>query len=410
MNKKISISMTVILIIIGSISGYFLFPKPAFPEPQAEKKAKSETPAQEEADRGDRKISKISNLNFLKKVNIANGARPEVIATDDRIFVVYLDFSSEFSPSFSVRIYDGNMDKEITYKKLVERSVAYGRPTDIRVASDGNYLYAFYEQTDGTVANLFGAKYTLDDKFERVAYAAEPIAVAPAWTKEEVGDEVPNDPIALIGPNSIFVITRIYQKSTSIGAPTVYRIREFDNDLKTKLSQFDIDLSELAGAAGKARQASAYFYNGYFYMIIPTTSKSGFYPVDVVTPSDLLLIKFDKNWKIIETKNLSQSHEDIETFVTGFKVYKGLFFVTYKRGIPFVSPLEIYDMNFNPILSEIVKEGGEGRSALEVTNGRIYVGFSGGRGPPPPGAKHKFQQNQFSEPKKAEIYIYEFDE
>ncbi|MEK7449552.1 MAG: hypothetical protein AAB019_08725 [Planctomycetota bacterium] len=166
----------------------------------------------------------------------------------------------------------------------------------------------------------------------------------------------------------------------------------------------------MAGAEGDARQASAYYYNGYYYMIVPTTSKSGSYAIDMTTPSDLLLLQFDKNWKIVKYKNLSQNHEDIETFVTGFKIYKDFFLVTYKKGMPFVGLLNIYDQNFNLVLSETVKEKGEGRSALEITDGRIYVGFSGGQGPPPPGAKNKFPKNQSSKPPKAEIYIFEFDE
>ncbi len=354
-------------------------------------------------------ISRISKLKLLKKVDIADGARPEIIATEHRLFIVYLDTSTKPNPSFSVRIYDKDMDEEILYKKIVSTSAQYGRPTDIRVASDDTYLYAFYELTDGSVSNLFGAKYKLDDKFERVSHTAEPITVTPAWTKEQIGDEVPNDPIALVGEKSISVITRIYQESPSVGNPTIYRVREYSNDLKTKLLQLDLNLSELAGAEGDARQASARYNNGYYYLIVPTTSKSGSFSVDMTAPSDLLLAQFDKDWKLVKSTNLSQNHDDIETFVTGFKIYKGLFLVTYKKGMPFVGLLNIYGKDFNLLLSETVKEGGEARSALEITDNRIYVGFSGGQGPSPPGVKNTLQGSQSSEPQRAEIYIYEFE-
>jgi len=403
MNKFIPI---IVVVTLAGIGAFLALPKPAFSEPPMQQITNNDSPGK--ATRENQTVSKISNLNLLKKVDVANGARPEVVATKDRLFVVYLDISTKSIPSFSVRIYDKDMNKEIAYKKLVLTSIKHGRPTDIRVASDGKYLYAFYEQTDGSVANLFGAKYTLNDNFERVAYTSEPITIAPAWTKEKIGDEVPNDPISLVGPNSIFVITRIYQGSTSIGNPTIYRVREFTNDLKTKLSQFDLNLSDLAGAEGNARQAAASYYGGYYYMIVPTTSKSGSYFVDMATPSDLLLVQFDKNWKVVKYKNLSQNHDDIETFILGLKIYKGLFLITYKQGMPFVGLLNIYDQNFNLMLSETVKEGGETRSALEITDNRIYVGFSGGQGPPPPGAKNKFQGNQSLEPPKAEIYILSY--
>jgi len=119
----------------------------------------------------------------------------------------------------------------------------------------------------------------------------------------------------------------------------------------------------------------------------------------MTTPSDLLLVQFDKDWKIVKYKNLSENHDDIETFITGFKIYKGLFLVTYRKGKPFVAPLNIYDSNFNLLLSKIIKEE-EGKSALEITDDRIYVGFSGGQGPQYP--------SQSSETPKAEIYIFEF--
>jgi hypothetical protein len=327
-------------------------------------------------------------IELLERVEIGAGARPEVVATKDRVFIVYLDTAKEIGPAFSVKIYDKDMNKEIAYRILVSASEKYGRPTDIRVASDENYLYAFYEQTDGYLSNLFGAKYKLDDYFERIAYTQEPIVTAPAWTKEKVGDEVPNDPITLLGPDSVFVITRIYQESPSVGNPTIYRLREFSTDLKRNISQFDLDLSKLAGAEGNARQASAYYYDEYYYMLVPTTSRNGSYAENMATPSDLLLVQFDKNWELVKYNNLSQDHDDIETFVLGFEIYNDLFFITYKQGMPFVCPLNVYDQNFNPILSEIIKEAIKGeslRSALDVRDDRIYIGLSAGQGPSPPG-------------------------
>lgn len=158
MNKLI-IPIVVIVILAAGIGAE----TPAAPE-------KPKNDSSGEAGERNQAISGISNLNLLKKIDIDGGARPEVVAAKDRLFVIYLDIASKISPSFSVRIYDQDMNKEIAYKKLVETSTEYGRPTDIRVASDGKYLYAFYELTDGSVANLFGAKYKLDDNFERVVY------------------------------------------------------------------------------------------------------------------------------------------------------------------------------------------------------------------------------------------------
>ncbi|MFQ6083707.1 MAG: hypothetical protein ACE5WD_10140 [Candidatus Aminicenantia bacterium] len=353
-------------------------------------------------------------IELLKKVDIGAGARPEVVATKDRVFVVYLDTAIRGNQAFSVKIYDKDMNNEIVYKILVSTSAEYGKPTDIRVASDGQYLYAFYETANMSIGKtyLWGAKYKLDDNFERVAYTSSPITTAPIFTEAQPGDEKVDDPIALIGPNSVFVITRIKQVSFSQEVPMVYRVREFTYDLQTKLSEFDLDLSSVAG--GQGRQASAVYYNEHYYMVVPTTTKSGNYFESMATPSDLLLVKLDKNWEIVKSENLSEDHDDIETFVLGFEIHKGLFFVTYKQGMPFVCPLKVYDQNLNLVSSKIVKKAsGKGeslRSALDVTDDRIYVGLSAGQGPPPPG----FPENNYSVgnigAQTAEIYIYEWRE
>lgn len=354
--------------------------------------------------------SMFSSLNLLKKAEIGTGARPEVVATDDRVFVVYLDLA--FSPpTFSVKVFDKEMDTELDYKVLVSASAEYGKPTDIRVASDGQYLYAFYEtvNADNGKAYLWGAKYGLDDSFDRIAYTSDPIAVGPLESASQPGDELVNDPIPLIGPDSVFVITRLEQSSFSQEEPMIYIVREFTNDLKTKLSEFALDLSSVAGGAG--RQAGAIYYNGYYYMLVPTTEKSGDYFEAMVTPSELLLVKLDQDWKIIEYKTISQE-PDNANFATGFQACNDYFFVTYKQGYQeasgwtFVSPIKVYDQDLNLVFFEIVKEGASGeplKSSLEIVDDRVYIGHAAGAGPAPPGAP----RSASTEPQTVEIYIYE---
>jgi hypothetical protein len=352
------------------------------------------------------------SVTFLKRMDIANGARPEIVATDNRVFVIYLNLSAVGNASFSVKIYDNEMNTEIASKILVSESADYGRPTDIRVAPDGQHLYAFYETADMSTNKtyLWGAKYTLDDSFDKVAYTSTPIATSKIFTEAQAGDELLDDPISLVGPSSVFVITRIKQESFSKQEPTIYRVREFSNDLQTKLSEFDLDLSSVAD--GGARQASAIYHNSYYYMIVPTTSENGTFFLDVTTPSDLLMVKLNQNWEIVESKLVSEDPDDVETFVTGFQAHGDYFFITYKKGYEqesgweFVSPLKIYDENFTFVLSETVKNASEGeslRSSLEVTDDRIYIGHSGGQGPPPPGAS---TSTKSIEAQTAEIYVY----
>ena len=160
-------------------------------------------------------------------------------------------------PAFSVKIYDKKMDEEIAYKILVSTSAEYGRPTDIRVASDGQYLYAFYEtvRMDIGKAYLWGAKYTLNDNFGRIAYTSSPIAEGPIFTQARSGDELVNDPIPLIDPNSVFVITRIKQESFSKKESMIYRVRELLKIYKRSfLNLILIYLAWLVGAPDKPAQ------------------------------------------------------------------------------------------------------------------------------------------------------------
>lgn len=101
---------------------------------------KSKDDSQNEANKP---AQEIKTPNLLKKIEISNAARPEIVVARDRAFIVYLEPSMSGN-SFKVKIYDRDLTKEIASKILVTKSSTYGSPTDIRVVSDGTHLYAFY--------------------------------------------------------------------------------------------------------------------------------------------------------------------------------------------------------------------------------------------------------------------------
>jgi len=105
------------------------------------------------------------SLHLLKTIEIPNSARPEIVANEDKVFVVYRDNENV---AYEVKIYSKDMETELTSKTLVTKSADYGMPTDMRIASDGEYLYAFYEMITDKKSYLFGSKYRLDDDFEKV--------------------------------------------------------------------------------------------------------------------------------------------------------------------------------------------------------------------------------------------------
>ena len=417
--SKLTIPIVTTVILVTGISGCVPPPQPP-DEITRDEVSKDEIPDEKSKDKG--KSSTISSISLLKKVDIDTGARPEVVATEDRVFVIYLtNFTGGEGgfphPTHRLKIFNNDLTQEIVSKDLVYTTSEYGRPVDIRITSDDNYLYAFYETVGNEEAHLWGAKYTLDDDFEKVAYTAEPIAIGPLFTKAKKGEELVNDPIPLIGPDSVFVITRTKQTTCSKEEPTIYRVREFSFDFKTKLSESDLDLSSVADGPG--RQASAIYYDGHYYMVVPSTSEEGAFLVDVITPSDLVLVKLDTNWNILKSKVISQEPGDVENFVTGFQVHNGYFFISYKQGYQvasewaFVSPLKVYDQNLNLAFSEIVKKAeGKGeslKSSLEVTDDRVYIGYSAGQGPPPPGLSSGQRSITNADSPTAVVYMYEIN-
>jgi hypothetical protein len=121
------------------------------------------------------------SMSLAKKITVtADGeggsARPEIVATADRVFVVYLGYIGDAnSRTFDVRVYDPDLATQISSKTIVPPSADYGMATDIRIAAHGQCVFAFYETATPAATYLHGAKYALADSFERVASTGPPI-------------------------------------------------------------------------------------------------------------------------------------------------------------------------------------------------------------------------------------------
>ncbi len=343
------------------------------------------------------------SLSLVKVVALTTdaeggSARPEVIDTQDRVFVLYLgDIGSGAGRTFKVKVFDGGLDSLIASNTLVSTTTEYGGPTDIRVASDGQYAYAFYEtnkQSSPTSSTtyLWGAKYALNDSFDRVAYTPAPITTSEPLTDLPEGGEMVDDPAPLVGPASVFVVTRI-KHSLSMSGNTVYRVREFSKDNLTKLSEFDLDLS--SAADGRGRVASLLSWNNSIYMALATTvSDQGIIEsVDDGAKSDLVLVRMTQTWSFDPQQDvfaLSAQPDDVENYVPGFKTDGNNFYVAYKQsvGVPPAgehrAQIDVFDGNFNPVYQETVRTtvwgpgGGEMRPSLEVAGSRVLSGQSAG--------------------------------
>ena len=337
------------------------------------------------------------SLSLVKKVTITTdsqggSARPEIVATQDRVFVAYLAHAAGgmSTKTFDVKIYEADLSSVVTVTTIVPPSVAFGTATDIRIARDGQYAYAFYETSTAGTTYLHGAKYALNDGFDLVARTAEPITGGKPVFQTSEGDEILNDPAPLVGPNSVYVVTRLWSSITTTGN-TVYRVREFSKDTMTLQTQFDRDLSGVAD--GRGRVTSLLFANGSIYMALATTvSDQGASDANKFSDDgaqcDIILIRMKPDWTfdpLTDVRTLSAEPDDRENYITGLRTDGAYFYLTYKQavGMPPTGEqravLKIFDQDFNLIRKEIVKSviwgsGAEIRPSLEIYGNRLYSG------------------------------------
>lgn len=346
-------------------------------------------------------LTVCAQLHFVKTVTVTDtteggSARPEIVATADRVFVLYLgDITAGENRTFKVKIYKNTLDTVVASKVLVSRTSEYGSPTDIRVASDGQYLYAFYETNKPTssttaITYLWAAKYTLNDSFDRIAYTTAPITNSKPMAELQDGGELVDDPAPLAGSTSVFVVTRL-KYALAIAGKTIYRVREFSKNDLTKLSEFDLDLSNASGIDGRGRVCSLVYFNEHYYVALPTTvSDIGIVEaVDPSATSNIALIRLDTNWTLnsqTDVKIISAEPNDKEFYVSGFDTDGKYFYATYVQiaSGAHMAILKIFDMNYNLVQKLAVKSivaqpgGGEIRPSLEVRENRIFSGQSAG--------------------------------
>jgi hypothetical protein len=337
-------------------------------------------------------------LTAIKTVEVTTtseggSARPEMIATTDRLYVVYLgNIGSGTNRTFNVKIFDANLDSVVTSTTIVSASAQYGSPTDIRIAKEGLAAYAFYETVSNSSGTtyLWGAKYALNDTFATIASTKVPIATSTGIINPPDCHEILNDPAPLIGPNDVFVVTR-YDCSLTTTGSTRYHVRGFNKDSLALTSSFDLDLS--AAADGRGRVASLVYWNNRIYMALATTiSNTGILEQsDDSAASDIVLVTMNGNWTfdpLTDVRTISSDQtNDRENYITGLRTDGTYFYMTYKQTVPGSlnqpgqanAVIKIYDMDFNLLHKEIVKSttwpgGGEIRPSQEVYGATIYSG------------------------------------
>jgi len=340
-------------------------------------------------------------LQHLRTVTLTTdaeggGGRPEIVYANDRFFVVYLGniIPGSGQRAFKVKVFDEDFITEIMARDLVTPTTEYGSPTDIRVTSDGQHLYAFYETAGQEQTHLFAAKYGLTDTFPLVAYTDPPVVTSTLALEAQPGDELLNDPAPVLANGSLFVVTRLRTGITP-DEDTRYRLRRFTTDLAQVGEAREIDLSDVAD--GGAGVNALLFADGNFYTALPTTIAPMCGPgggPDVAN-SDLLMVRFDESWAFDPATDVSTLSDcpDMERYVSGFDHAEGYFYVAHhatprtwecQPGGP--SPgrppgeivwLKVFDPDFNPV--DAVRVSGDAfgnHPTVEVVGDKVYVAYA----------------------------------
>jgi hypothetical protein len=174
----------------------------------------------------------------------------------------------------------------------------------------------------------------------------------------------------------------------------MYRVREFSKNALTKLSEFNLDLSDAVD--GRGRVTSLLFWNSNILMALATTvSDQGVNENnDDGALSDIILVRMRQDWTFDPQKDvraISVEPNDRENYISGFKTDGSYFYITYKQAVGSppsgeqIAWIKIFDRDFNPVHKEKVKSvvwgpgGGAIRPSLEVLGNRIFSGQSSGQ-------------------------------
>jgi hypothetical protein len=324
--------------------------------------------------------NEIISLKLLKMVEIGNEViRPKIHVTDDRVFVLYHDITAR---EYKVKIFDRDVNNEILTKTLVTSSSEYGNPTDLRMASDSEFIYATYETANPATKTSYSfmAKYTLDDNFDRVAYTGA-FANVPTFNVAGPGDERMDDTAPMVTGENAYAMTR-YQTEPfaqlSKEGETIFKIYELNKDLE-KITEFDLNISNIAD--GGAKQSSIIFEDGYYFLVTPTTTGEC---IGLICYTDILMLKLDLSWNVLESKIIKEDENYGLGYIINLQSDDNYFYIVYNKVIPAeitTSVIGIYDKQWNNVLSEEYKtiyQSGSGSNisdpSIYVTDNRIYAG------------------------------------
>ena len=328
----------------------------------------------------------VAARGALRSISLPGGARPEIVAAGGKVYVLFLDPASQ---CFMAAAYDAELKTVLAApRQLIVADPASGHPTDIRVATDGKSLTAFYEKANdrqGT-ASLWGVRLALDPSFRELSGHAGPIATAPFHYRAQAGEELLDDPAPLVTPGATYVATRL-KDVLDPGGRAVIRVRELSPDLAAVRRVFDVDLSQ-ALAGGARPFALLADRDGFPLLAVATTTGAGFAPIDLAVPSDLLLVSLDGSWRVRKKLTLAPGQGNTLLGPMGLVRSGQDLLVAYREIVNTPAPLSearsvaaVYGPDLRLRTRIVLDTTPMGmprpripRPVVAVGNGRVYVG------------------------------------
>lgn len=325
------------------------------------------------------------------------GARPEIFYFNGRLNIIYRDTLTFMSQgqaaseafrdpkashrgNFRLKSFDADFNPQGSPRVLIPSGQNYG-VTDIRVTTDGKFVYAAYETASSDGRALILEKF--DSLFVRVVKKEITSSARPGK-----GVEALDDPAIVVAEKKVFVMTKI-----GFGrGQQFYRVREFSLDLKLLKPAFDISIPMDVGIGGVN---SVLFRGGHFYLF--TTIHVSGRPVcpqaDETTNNDLYVFQYNRNWEFTGFSQALTDEHGIEYYPTGARLVNDKFYIAYLKndaqtylprcqtgtgnlGIGEIRLL-VLDQNFHILAKETVTEAGvlANHPTLEVAGDKIFVAY-----------------------------------
>jgi len=316
-------------------------------------------------------------------------ARPELLFVNGQFYLAYLSYGQLGGNEIRLRVFDGELNFTGTERVLVPTDAEGWSPTDYRIFTDGDYIFAAWEMVRSEEHRLYLARYDLD--YEPVE---GPILIAEAEEPSEVDDEHFDDPTITIVPPYIYLVTHLEHCRA---ADLQFHVRKYSyDDLSQPIEELEVgtgDLSPLKhGQHGIVFDAETnVFYLVTTFMYEDPTKPCPVFPPGPQANPGIALHEYDSGWNYQGSQKLVDGPQDEmgpkaflsdgSKFYLGYRVVER--FEPQSRAAYADGKFVVFDRDFgvledlwltNPDDSLYLRD----HISMALAEGRVYVAYAYG--------------------------------